>query len=149
MNDERYRGTVRSAITKKEEAFDYVDSMAKHFVAARAAGFGSNKTAYCVYFESKGLLTEKDKKVWHITMVTNLMEADEKLIGKRKKEIDVFDYKMRRFMRASDETRVLTDQDWIDLRAEYLTAIDSLIDRSKQVCAVIRGEADSETALTG
>ena len=129
-------------MTKKKAAFSYVDSMAKHFVDARAAGFGSNKTAYGVYFESKGLLTAKAKKLWHITMVTNLMETDRRLVEKRPQDIGVFDYNMRWFMSDRGGPRVLTDQDWIDLRAEYVDSIDSLIERAKTVCAVIRGDAD-------
>lgn len=142
MDDERYVGVVRQIISKKTAAVDYAGSMARHFVNARNAGYGLNQTAYTVWFDDQKLLTSKGKTVWHPTMIKNLMEIDRQLIDKRDAEIAKFDYSHRWLTgREYTKPRVLSDQDWIDLRAEYVGGLNALIERAKVIAATIRGDA--------
>ncbi|PTW45579.1 hypothetical protein C8J25_107264 [Sphingomonas faeni] len=142
MNDERYAGRVRGIISKKSAALDYAESMIQHFEEERAApGGGLNKSAYVASFDGKELPTPNGKTRWHITTVTNLMAIDQQLTEKRAAEIESFNYNERWFKgRSYKAVRVLTDQDWINLRQEYLGGLDALVERAKVIAARIRGD---------
>lgn len=142
MDDERYEGRVRGIISKKTDALNYAESMIRHFEEERAApGGGLNKSAYVASFDGKGLLTSNGKTRWHITMVTNLMTVDQQLIEKRATEIESFNYNEGWFKsRAYEGVRALSDQDWINLRQEYVGGLDALVERAKAIAARIRGD---------
>lgn len=148
MNDERYAGNVRGILTKKSDALDYAQAMADEFVTARGrSGEALSRGAYATLFEGKGLLTSNSKTRWSTTQITNLMEIDQKLIKKRDAEIKDFNYHERWFKGPGyTAERKVTDQDWIDLRAEYVGGLDALIERAKVIAAEIRG--DDQTKAT-
>lgn len=156
MNDERYQGVVRGIVTKKAWALDYAEDMARYFIKAREQGYAASLTTYAVYFDSKCLLTPKEakdvkekglivsntnKKIWHPTQVTILLQTDSSLIAKYPREIAKFDDKAKYFTsRQYRHHRKLSDEDWSSLRIEYVSGLEGLIKRAKVIAAAIRGD---------
>lgn len=142
MDDERYLGTVRNIVSSKRIAVEYAEKMADEFVAARlSAGGALSRGAYATLFEGKGLLTPYKKTRWSTTQITNMMGFDRHLSEKREGEISDFNYHEGWFKGPGyTDERKLSDQDWIDLRQEYLTALDDIVARAKVACAKMRGD---------
>lgn len=142
MDDERYAGRVRGILSKKAEALDYAASMVAHFSAAREKGFASNKSAFVVYFDSVGIRTPNGGTRWHITMITNLLEIDRLMAERRVAEIARFDRDGDHFKsRAYAKPRAFTDDEWAELRAEYVTGLDAVVDLAKLIALELRGPA--------
>lgn len=146
MDDERYLGTVRNIVSTKRIAVEYAEKMADEFVAARKNARGAlSRGAYAALFESQGLLTPYKKTRWSTTQITNMMGFDSYLSEKREGEIKEFNSRERWFKSSGyTEERKLTDQDWIDLRQEYLTALDDMVTRARVACAKMRGDDQTE-----
>jgi hypothetical protein len=140
VDDERYAGRVRGILTRKTNAVNYAESMADEFVAMRGrSGEALSRGAYATLFESKGLLTANGKPRWSTTQITNLMETDHNLIARRDKEVKDFNYSERYFQSPRyTKPRILSNQDWMDLRAEYIGGLDALVERAKVIADRIR-----------